>query len=103
MPPEHPESSLPSVRARVAAFVAILVAGGCGALIGFGLIDVQCNGTCSTAKGVGAVVGPIVGALGVAVVAVLVLRAMGEWRTIQDELDRLRLTEEEGAHREDEP
>ena len=43
------------------------------------------------------------GHTGTVSIAVLVLRAMGEWRTIQDERDRLRLTEEEGAHREDEP
>ena len=101
MPPEHPESSLPSVRARVAAFVAILLGGACGALIGYGLVDVQCTGDCGTAEGAGAVTGGLIAAIGVAVVAVLVLRAMGEWRTIQRE--RSRLAEEEGADREDQP
>jgi hypothetical protein len=71
------------VAARVAAFVAILVGGACGGLIGAGVVDVQCTGDCSTPSSVGALVGAVTGALGVAVVAVLALRAMGEWRTIE--------------------
>jgi hypothetical protein len=71
------------VRARVLAFVAILVAGVLGGLIGWGIVDLQGGG--STASGVGAVVGALVAAGGVAVVAVLVLRAMGEWRRIEHE------------------
>jgi hypothetical protein len=78
--PEPPPSALPSVRARVLAFLAILVAGGCGALIGYGVVDVQCERDCTTAIGLGAVVGAALAAAGVAVVAVLTLRAMGEWR-----------------------
>jgi hypothetical protein len=64
----------------VVAFVAILVAGLCGLLIGRALVDVQCRGDCGLAKGIGSVVGGVVAAAGVAVVAVLVLRAMSEWR-----------------------
>lgn len=82
-PPDGPDSALPPVGARVLAFVAILVGGACGALIGAGVVDVQCSGDCSTAAALGALVGAVVGALGVAVVAVLALRAMGEWRTIE--------------------
>ena len=81
---ERPLSALPSWRARALAFVAILVAGACGALIGFSLVDVQCRGGCAGAEGLGAVVGALLGAAGVAVVAVLVLRAMGEWKTITE-------------------
>lgn len=55
-----------------------------GGLIGFALVDVQCTGNCSTSKAIGAGVGAVVAAIGTAVVAVLVLRAMGEWREIQD-------------------
>lgn len=62
------------------AFAAIVVAGLCGLLIGQALVDVQCDGNCSTAAGIGALAGALVGAGGVAVVAVLVLRAMSEWR-----------------------
>ena len=76
-------SALPSVRARVLAFVAIVVAGACGGLIGYGVVGVQCTGTCTTAKGWGLLTGALIGAVGVAVIAVLVLRAMGEWRVIQ--------------------
>ncbi len=80
---DGPESALPPVGARVLAFVGILVGGGCGFVIGMGVVDVQCAGDCSTPAAAGGVVGAVVGALGVAVVAVLALRAMGEWRTIE--------------------
>jgi FAD/FMN-containing dehydrogenase len=84
--PDRPEitSALPSVGARIVAFLAILVGGACGAIIGFALADIQADTASSTAKGVGALVGGTAGALGVAVVAVLALRAMGEWKTIQE-------------------
>ena len=78
------ESALPSTGARVLAFLAILVGGVCGGLIGFAVTDLQCSGGCGTGKGIGGVVGALVGSLGVAVVAVLALRAMGEWKTIQE-------------------
>ena len=78
------ESALPSTGARVLAFLAILVGGVCGGLIGFAVTDLQCSGGCGTGKGIGGLVGALVGALGVAVVAVLALRAMGEWKTIQE-------------------
>lgn len=75
-----PPTALPSAGARALAFSAIVVAGLCGLLIGKALVDIQCDGECATAAGVGALAGALVGAGGVAVVAVLVLRAMGEWR-----------------------
>src|SRR5688500_14292323 len=83
---ERPVSALPSPFARALAFAAILVAGGCGALIGWSFIDVQCGPpaeNCATSQGVGAVVGGLMAAVGVAVVSVLTLRAMGEWQTIK--------------------
>ena len=46
--------------------------------------DSQCDGDCARAAGLGLLVGAVVGAGGMAIVAVLVLRAMGEWREIQD-------------------
>jgi len=58
------------------------VAGVCGALIGYSFVSIQCHGSCSTPEGAGAIVGAVIAAIGVAVVAVLVLRAMGEWKTI---------------------
>ena len=62
------------------AFAAILVAGICGLLIGRALADIQCVGDCSVPTGLAGLIGGVMGAGGVAVVAVLVLRAMGEWR-----------------------
>ena len=103
-------TALPSVAARLLAFVAILVGGVCGGLIGYSVTDLQCgNGNggpvvigapanggaptttiaprsksddsgCRSWSGGGGVLGALVGAGGTAVVAVLVLRAMAEWR-----------------------
>jgi len=72
----------PSTAALVAAFAAIVVGGLAGAVIGAGLVGVGCHGSCGTAKGAGTVVGGALGAIGVGIVAVLVLRAMSEWRRI---------------------
>ncbi len=83
-------SALPSSGARALAFISILIGGLCGGLIGYGFVDLQCTGDCGTAAAIGALVGAIVAAAGTAVIAVLVLRAMGEWRQIlaerQDDL-----------------
>ena len=84
-PADRPLSALPSVRARALAFLAIIVAGTAGALIGYSFVKLQCHGSCGTPNGIGAVVGGSVAAAGVAVVSVLTLRAMGEWRRIQEE------------------
>jgi hypothetical protein len=80
-------SALPSVRARWLAFAAILFAGAVGGLIGNSFVHLTCHGDCRTAEGAGAVVGAVFAAGGVAVVSVLVLRAMGEWRKAQSERD----------------
>jgi hypothetical protein len=77
---ERDPSALPPTRARAAAFAAILLAGLCGLLIGRALADIQCEGDCSLATGLAGVAGGVMAAGGVAVVAVLVLRAMSEWR-----------------------
>jgi hypothetical protein len=78
-------SALPSPLARGVAFAAILVGGLSGALIGWSFVDLQCEGDCATPGGIGALVGGVSAALGVAVVAVLTLRAMGEWKRIKEE------------------
>jgi hypothetical protein len=90
--PDEPEidSALPSTGARILAFLAILVAGLCGGLIGYAVTDLQCEGSCTANKGVGALVGAAFAAIGVAVISVLALRAMGEWQTIQDKNDKRR-------------
>ena len=89
-------SALPSTTARLLAFLAIVFAGLCGAFIGWSVVDIQCGAQdrpgaeqqaddgCGTLRGLGAVGGAVVGAGGVAVVAVLVLRAMAEWRRDMD-------------------
>jgi hypothetical protein len=77
-------SALPSVGVRVAAFVSIVVAGAAGAFIGYSLIELQCDGTCGLPTGLGLLVGALVASIGMAVVAVLVMRALGEWREFED-------------------
>jgi hypothetical protein len=83
-------SALPSRGARILAFTAILVGGLCGGLIGFSVTRLECAGDCATNKSVGGLAGALFGAVGVAVVAVLALRAMGEWKTIQERNDKRR-------------
>ena len=77
-------SALPSTAARALAFVSILVGGLAGGLIGYALVDVQCDGDCGVPLGLGVLVGSVLSAGGTAVVAVLVLRALGEWREMSD-------------------
>lgn len=79
-----PESAVPSVAVRVAAFACIVVAGLCGGLIGYAFADLQCSGDCTVPDGLGALAGAAIGAGGVAVVVVLAIRAMGEWRSTQE-------------------
>ncbi len=79
-PSDSPASALPPLGARILAFVAVLVGGLCGGLIGFGVVDLSCNHECSAAAAGVGLGGALLGAVGVAVVAVLTLRAMGEWR-----------------------
>jgi hypothetical protein len=97
-------SALPPVGARVLAFVAILLGGLCGGLIGWSVVDIQCGPSatvtvdqqtrttvvdrpadgddsgCGGWAAGGGLGGALVGAGGVGIVAVLVLRAMAEWR-----------------------
>ena len=81
--PERPLSALPSPAARVAAFVAILLGGFAGGLIGYTLVKLQCHGECAAPKGIGTLTGALLAAGGMSIVAVLVLRAVGEWRQIE--------------------
>lgn len=97
-------TALPSSGARLLAFLAILVSGLCGGLIGWSVSDLQCGGVgddrggaveeaddgCAAWSAGGALVGAVTGAGGVGIVSVLVLRAMGEWRRALevDELPR---------------
>jgi len=81
---QRPLSALPSPAARALAFVAILLGGLAGGLIGYSLVRVQCNGDCDLPKGLGAFFGAVIASVGMSVVAVLVLRAVGEWKNIED-------------------
>ena len=83
--PPRALSALPSRGARLSAYIAVLLGGLAGGLIGYALVDVQCTGSCDTALGLGAFVGAVATAIGMSVVAVLVLRALGEWRELQDQ------------------
>jgi hypothetical protein len=80
-PPEAgPPSHAAGRRAVIGAFLAVVAGGLSGAAIGFGLVGIDCSGDCGTPQGIGAIIGGVVGAAGVAIVAVLVLRALSEWR-----------------------
>ena len=92
-------TALPSVGARVLAFAAILLAGAAGGFIGYAFIDLQTTGDNTLAVGLGALVGALLAAGGTAVVVVLTLRAMGEWRTIQANRPPTDATPEGGAVR----
>jgi len=77
--------------ARILAFVSVLIGGLCGGLIGWALVRIQDTDRRlhvvrhnPVGQGLGLLVGAVIGAVGVAVVAVLVLRAMQEWHTIQE-------------------
>ncbi len=94
---EYAPSALPSTGARLAAFVAILVAGLCGGLIGYAFVDLQTDGDSTVWAGLGGLVGAVVFAVGVGMVAVLALRAMGEWRVIEHRQDRSKQRDRPGT------
>ncbi len=77
-------SALPSTVARALAFISILIGGLAGALIGYALVDVQTDNASGLLLGIGILIGAVLSAAGTAVVAVLVLRALGEWREMAD-------------------
>lgn len=79
----RPLSALPSPRARAAAFAAILLGGVAGGLIGDALVRLQCTGSCAVPRGIGLFIGAVACAGGMSIVAVLVLRALGEWREVE--------------------
>lgn len=80
-PATPPPSALPPRGARILAFMAVLMGGLCGGLIGYGVVDVSCDGNCQVTAAAVGVLAALFGAAGLAVVAVLTLRAMGEWKT----------------------
>lgn len=48
------------------------------------MVDLQCADACTVGRGIGLLSGAWGMAAGMAVVAVLVLRALGEWRELGD-------------------
>lgn len=70
----------PSPLARSLVVLSVLVAGACGGLIGWAVADLQCAGDCTVQSGLGGLVGATVAAAGTAVICVLAIQAMAEWR-----------------------
>ena len=68
---------LPTRTAYLLAFGAVVLAGILGGIIGFGVADV--GSSSDAARFVGTLLGSTIGAAGVGIIAVLVLRAMSEW------------------------
>ena len=73
-------SAAPSTIARLLAVAAIVFAGASGGLIGYAVVDLGCQHGCKVAAGISGLVVAGLTAGGVAIVAVLTLRAMGEWQ-----------------------
>ncbi|MCB1028845.1 MAG: hypothetical protein KDB24_13915, partial [Microthrixaceae bacterium] len=78
-PTDNPPTAMAPVWMRAVAFAAIMIGGLAGALVGGRFGDVACTGSCDGIIGATMLVGTVVGALGVAVVAVITLRVAGEW------------------------
>lgn len=78
-----PESAAPSVRARVLAFLSIVAGGAAGGFIGWAFVDLQCEEDCTLLAGGVGLLTAVAAAAGVGVVAVLALRAIGEWQATQ--------------------
>ena len=70
----------PSRAAFFLAYAGVVLAGLAGAAIGYGWADIGCHGNCGTSLAVATIVGAVLVATGTGVIAVLVLRAMAEWR-----------------------
>lgn len=85
--PDQSLSLRPPRRAFVLSYLGVVLAGLLGSAIGAGLVDAMCRGDCTVNVAAGAVTGAVVAAVGVAVVAVLMLRAMHEWNQYQARID----------------
>ena len=69
-----------SSSARFLTVASVLVAGVCGGLIGWAVADLQCAGDCTVQTGIGGLVGAVLAAMGTALICVLAIQAMAEWR-----------------------
>ena len=79
--PDAAPPMVPSRGAFLLAFSSVVIAGILGGIIGYGIADVTSPSDLSHL--IGTLIGSIMGAAGVGIVAVLVLRAMSEWRRQQ--------------------
>jgi hypothetical protein len=70
----------PSPLSRALVVVSVLLAGACGGLIGWAVADLQCQGDCTVQSGLAGLAGGVLAAAGTAVICVLALQAMAEWR-----------------------
>ncbi len=84
--PSDPDTALPSVLARALAFGSIFIGAAAGGLIGYAFAELGRFG--GAYVGIITFISMLLGAGGVAVVAVLTLRAFGEWDTIQQREQR---------------
>ena len=84
--PSDPDTALPSVLARALAFGSIFIGAAAGGLIGYAFAELGRFG--GAYVGIITFISMLLGAGGVAVVAVLTLRAFGEWNTIQQREQR---------------
>ena len=78
---QRPLSALPAPAVRAVAFVAILLGGLAGGVIGWVFVILQTTGGGhEVAASIGAAIGAVTAAIGTAVVTVLAMRALGVWR-----------------------
>lgn len=75
-------SALPSVTARAVAFSTILLGGLIGGLLTYAVRKVMSGKTTGMSIGLWTVVGSVGTAFGTGILAILGLRAMGEWRSL---------------------
>lgn len=75
----------PGVGATTGAVAGVLLLVALGALVGWGIVDTDCSGECTNAAIWGGLVGAAAGAIGAAILAVLVLRARFLWRVPHDQ------------------
>jgi hypothetical protein len=78
--PEFDTGPGPGKGAFLLAYALTVASGILGAVIGYGLVEVQSHGDRGIWLALGAFIGGVAAAVGVGVVAVLTLRAMAEWR-----------------------
>lgn len=79
-PPQFDTGPGPPRSAFFLAYAGVVLAGLLGGSLGYALVETSCQGQCTVPLALGALIGAVVAAIGAGVVAVLVLRAMAEWR-----------------------